>query len=63
MSEVVLWKSEVAVTVIFSEILGVLRVLEGLQTCDLSRDYSGVRSYGKSIYEGANVGGKNPHTK
>lgn len=59
MSEVVLWKSEVAVTVIFSEVLGVLRVLEGWQTCDLSRDCSGVRYYGKSICEDTNVGGGN----
>lgn len=58
-SEVVLWKSELAVTVTFSGVLGVLRVLDGWQTPDLSGDCSSVRSYGRSLYEDTTVGKKN----
>lgn len=49
---------ELAATVIFSGVLGVLRVLEGWQTPDLGGDCSVVRSCGKPICEDASVGGK-----
>lgn len=63
-SEVVLWKSELAVTVTFSGVLCVLMVLDGWQTPDLSGDCSCVRScVSKSLYEGTTVGTKNMECK